>query len=113
MSEDRRTLSQNNALHLYFRRVAKAMNDAGYDLKRTIKVMREDGVDISWSSEMVKEVLWRTIQQTMYHKYSTTRLRKQEEINDIFDVMSRFLAERLSIEPPAFPSLEELEKQND
>ena len=97
---ERRTLQQNSALHLYFELVAEALNDAGYDVKRAVEI------DISWTKESVKELLWKHIQKTMYGKLSTTELNKVQEIDRIYDNLNRFLA-KLGIENVPFPSNEE------
>ena len=102
----KRTLAQNNALHLYLRRVSQILNDAGYSVEQ---VLTNFNMELSWSPELCKEILWRTAQKRMLGKVSTTQLLKQGEIDDIVDVVTRFLGERLKIEnPPPFPSLEEL-----
>lgn len=107
----KRTLAQNSAMHLFFGHVAEALNAAGYDLKKTVKIMRDGGVDIPWSPIMVKDILWRTIQETRYGKHSTTELSKQKEIDEIHEILNRFLGERMGIEYIPFPSLEVLEQR--
>ena len=107
-TEEKRTLQQNKSLHLLFDLIAKSLNEAGYDIIKTTKVMKK-GIEIPWSRESVKELLWRFIQKSIYGKHSTTQLNKKEEIDVIYMTLCRFLSERLNIEPPAFPSLEELE----
>ena len=100
----KRTLAQNNALHLYLRRVSQVLNDAGYSVEQVLTYF---SMELSWSPELCKEILWRTAQKRMLGKVSTTQLFKQGEIDDIVDVVTRFLGERLKIEnPPPFPSLE-------
>ena len=49
---------QNNALHLWLEMVAKCLNDAGLDMRHTI---RED-VDMPWTQSL-KEYLWRPLQK--------------------------------------------------
>src|SRR3990167_6968622 len=97
-----RTLQQNKALHLYCQMVADALNNAGYDIVKSIKLFRE-GVDIPWTKEGVKEILWREIQKTMFNKISTTKLSKHEEIDLIHETLNRFLSERFGIEYIPFP----------
>ena len=65
-----RTLTQNRALHLFCQWLADTLNDAGYDMRKTL---RQD-VDISWTCESVKEHLWRPIQIAMTDKRSTTEI---------------------------------------
>lgn len=94
-----RTPTQNNALHKYFELVATELNDAGYDIKKTIAHQ----MDIPWSLESVKELIWRQAQKTLKGKVSTTEL-LTNEINDIYDVVNRYLAQ-FGIHVP-FPSNE-------
>jgi len=98
---DKRTLEQNNALHLYFKQLAEALNDAGFDMKKTMKV------DIPWTAENVKEFLWKPVQRAYLHKNSTTELRKQGDIDKVYDIINRALAERTGVSIP-FPSVENM-----
>ena len=106
--EELRTTAQNAALHLLFRRIATALNEAGYDVRKTTEVMKE-GVELPWSDVLVKELLWRFCQKAILSKHSTKNLKKQEEIDLIYMTLTRFLGERLGVEMTAFPSIEELE----
>src|SRR3990167_3614112 len=108
--KDLRTLAQNSALHLLFRRIAIALNEAGYDVRKTTEVMKK-GVELPWSDVLVKELLWRFCQKAILSKHSTKTLKKQEEIDLIYMTLTRFLGERLGIEMPPFPSIEELEAE--
>ena len=98
-----RTSQQNKAMHLYFDLVAKALNDAGLEIEEVIKHSK---VDIPWTKDSVKELLWKTCQRSMLGKESTTELSKHDEIDRIWEVMNRFLA-KLGIEMVGFPSFEE------
>lgn len=100
--EETRTIQQNKALHKYFQQIADSLNESGYDVKTVLNKMRE-GVEIAWTKEMVKEILWREIQKIMYSKQSTTELSKHQEIERIHEVLQRFLGERLHMEYTDFP----------
>ena len=102
---DLRTLAQNNSLHLYCQRVADSLNAAGYSIPEVLKHFK---MEIPFTKENVKELLWRTAQKRMFSKHSTKQLLKQGEIDDIVDVMTRFLGENFHIEYIPWPSLEEL-----
>jgi hypothetical protein len=102
MEEKQRTMQQNNALHLLFEQIAEKLNSAGYDMRRALP----ETIDIPWTKESVKEYLWRPIQEVMYQKHSTTQLLKQKEIDMIYEVLCRFLGEKLKIIMPIFPSVE-------
>ena len=97
-----RTLTQNNALHLMFEHLAQELNEAGFDMKKTLK----PEIDIPWSKETVKEFIWRPIQTAQLGKKSTTEL-TTKEIDLVFDTLTRHLGQKLGIEL-RFPSIETL-----
>lgn len=103
----RRTLSQNNALHLWFQLLADALNDAGYSIQHVIKFFT---VELSWTKDSVKEILWRTTQKALLKKKSTTELNKQEDIDTVWEHLNRSLGEKLSIHVP-FPVDENRQKE--
>ncbi len=98
----KRTTKQNKSLHLYFRLLAEALNEAGLDMKKVLKPT----IDISWNERSVKEYIWRPIQNAQVIKKSTTEL-NTDEINKIWEVINRHLSEKFGIYVP-FPSEEEL-----
>lgn len=105
-----RTLAQNRALHKFFELVAKELNDAGLDVRRTLK----PEVDIPWSSYMVKELLWRPVQKIYLGKQSTTELNKHSDITELYEIFNKHLGEKfgeLGVEHITFPSLEALENK--
>lgn len=108
----KRTDAQNRALHLYYDMIAEALNREGLDVRVVLQVIAEKGVDMMWSKELVKELLWRTIQKKYLGKQSTTELDSIGEITQIYDMLNKWLGEQFFITEP-FPSLESLiEKQN-
>ena len=98
-TSSKRTLKQNAALHLYFANLAEELNDAGFDMKKTIRV------DIPWSAMTVKEYLWRPLQEAYLLKRSTTELERGKEIDEVYDILNRVIAERTGIHVP-FPNIE-------
>lgn len=103
----RRTEKQNDTLHLYFELIAEALNREGLDVRVVLQVIAEKGVDMMWSKELVKELLWRRIQKKYLNKQSTTQLDSIGEITQIYDMLNKFLAQEFFISEP-FPSLESL-----
>ena len=91
--------------------MAESLNDAGLDIRKTIELMQGE-IDIPWTKNSIHDILWVTIQKSMYGKSSTTELTKQGEIDKIWEVMNRFLGERLHIESILFPSEQEMIKYN-
>ena len=88
----KRTTRQNSALHVYCKEVAETLNDAGLDMRRTLKA----DVDIPWTLNSVKEYMWRPVMTAMTGKTSTRDLEKVE-ISKIYETMSRHLASNHAI----------------
>lgn len=101
-SEQKRTLSQNSAMHLWFTQVAEAMRQEGLDMNMALVPK----IGIMPTMVNVKEMLWRPVQIAMFGKVSTTDLLKQKEIDDIYDVLNKHLSQMGIIVPP-FPATEE------
>ncbi len=96
--KDKRTSQQNRALHLYFTLLAEALNAGGFDMRETI---RQD-VEIPWSSDTIKEYLWRPIQKALFKKQSTARLKKKE-VDKIYEILNKTIGERTAVHV-AWPS---------
>lgn len=97
----RRTNQQNKALHLFFTLLAQELNEAGLSVHLVLK----EKMALNWSPEMVKELLWRPAQRAITKKKSTTDLKKQEEIDLIYEHLNRHLGEKFGIHVD-FPSHE-------
>jgi hypothetical protein len=90
-----RTDQQRKALEVFCRELAEALNDAGLDMKKTLK----PDIDIPWSQESVKDYLWRPIQEAMTGKHSSTDLDTVQP-SAISDVLNRHLSEKFGIYVP-------------
>lgn len=97
-----RTNKQNGAVHLYCSQLSQALNSEGLDVRMVVS----PGVDMMWTPYLVKELLWKATQKTMFGKESTKQLKKVGEINDIYTVINKTVGERTGIYVP-FPSIEE------
>ena len=88
MSEDKqRTILQNKSIHLYFKLLAYELNDAGFDVMKT---MSHD-VPIPWNEHLVKELIWRKVQKAMTDKRSTTKL-DTSEVSEIYRVIDNHIS---------------------
>lgn len=96
--KEKRTKLQNRALHKYFTMLAEALNDAGLDMKAVLK----PEVDIPWNCSMVKEHLWRPIQNVYLQKQSTTE-QCTDEVSQVYKILDRHIAEKFGVSVP-FPS---------
>ena len=101
---DKRTDIQNNAIHLYFRQLSDALNDAGYGILKVLKI------DVPFTPILVKELLWRRVQEVYLKKQSTTQLNKLEDISAVYDILNRSISEQFKIHIP-FPDKDEEARQ--
>jgi len=90
-----RTLSQNRAMNLYCKWLAEALNDAGYDMLKTL----DKGAEIPWTGPSVKELMWREVQKAMTGKKSTTKPSKAEYI-DIYEALNRHISSKFGVTVP-------------
>jgi len=96
--DKQRTSAQNRALHKDCDLIAEKLNDAGYTVQSVIKI------DIPFTTQWVKEFMWKPIMKKMIGKTSTTELKKSDRsIEEIHEVLMRELGEKLHIEYHEFP----------
>lgn len=93
-----RTTTQNKALHKYYSLLSDALNEAGYDMKKTLK----ESAEIPWTAEAVKLNIWKPVQDAMLDKKSTTEL-ETTEVDEIYKVIARHLSEKTGVHVE-FPS---------
>jgi hypothetical protein len=97
------TRKQQNALHLLFEKMAKELNDCGLDMKKTLK----PEIDIPWSKDTIKEMMWKPIQKAQLSKEHTSDLTRKE-IDEVYDTINRLLGEKLKVQMPPFPNIRDL-----
>jgi hypothetical protein len=92
-----RSKKQNAALHVWLRELSKQLNEAGYDMKKTLK----PEVEIPWDDEgiMAKEHLWRPVQRIMLDKESTVEPEKME-YTKVYETLNRHLSTKFGISIP-------------
>jgi len=95
-----RTLTQNKALHLYFKMLADEFGEKGLDMKKTLKAE----IEIPWDEDSVKKHLWKPLQKLVLETESTTKL-ETKHVGQIYDILNRHLIEKLDIAVP-FPHRE-------
>ncbi len=92
-----RSGAQNNAMHLYFRLYAKALNDAGFDMCRTLK----EGAEIPWTEDSFKREIWLPVMESM-HGHTSTRDLTRTQVGNVAEAVCRHLLERTGVFVP-FP----------
>jgi hypothetical protein len=93
-----RTLTQNAALHLFLTRLSEVLNDAGFDMRRTLK----HDAEIPWNQASAKEFLWKPIQKALTQKDSTTEITTVEPTM-IHETLCRHLGAKLGVICPEWP----------
>lgn len=92
-----RTTKQNSALHVYFSLLADALNDAGLDMRKTLR----EEVEIPWSPENIKDHIWRPVQKSYTGTTSTTELNRAQ-VSEVYEIIARHMSEKHGIFVP-FP----------
>lgn len=99
MADAKRTQQQNKALHVGFKLIADALNDAGLDMRTVLK----PGIEIPWDPRTVKEYIFRPVMKLKTGKDSTTELSKHMEIDEVWEILMRFLMQNHGVEYIPFP----------
>lgn len=97
-----RTFKQNKALYAYFQLLADAFNNLGLDVTHVMELFEE--VDLPWSKDRVKDLLWWPIQKAMFGTTSTTQL-ETRQVSEVHDVINRHTSEKMGVSLD-FPSIE-------
>ena len=77
-----RTYRQNRTIHLLFRRMAEALNDAGFEIRHPFK----PDLEIPWSEHSIKELLYRPI-ITSYFKIDRSSLLSTEQLSESMEIL--------------------------
>lgn len=100
--EKQRTIKQNASLHLFFRLLSDELNNAGLDMRKTLKPT----IEIPWNEKNIKEFIWKPIQESIIGKESTTEM-NTGDMTKIWEVINRHIGEKFGIEVPPIPSEEQ------
>jgi len=95
---DMRTIKQNAAMHKWFTMLAEELN------RRDLPVVKFLKVEVDWTPEAVKELLWKPVQKAMLNKGSTTALEKSD-IDKVYETLNAALYHKHRISIP-FPKKE-------
>lgn len=94
-----RTQSQNSALWLFYEMLAKQLNEMGLDMRVVLK----PSYNLLWTKDSIHDNLWIPFQKALYKTTSTTKLKKQEQIDKIHELLMRELGEKFGVEYVPFP----------
>ena len=101
----KRSNQENKAIHVLFQNIAFELNRIG--LEFTFRGVKGKDIQTTYTPAIVKEFLWKPLQNALLEKSSTTQL-THADINLIFEVLGKWFAEN-GIEI-FFPSAETLVK---
>ena len=103
----KRTDQQRKAIEVYCRELAEALNDGGYSVNAVMKVKK---MEVPWTQDMVKELLFKHAMMTMYGHTSTKDL-KIDEVDKVYRTVDRHMNEyfHVSVEFPSEEYLQRLE----
>jgi hypothetical protein len=87
-----RTSLQNRALHLYYKHIANALLEVGYDFCYSNPFTGEI-ISIPYTGDLVKNYIWRPLQVKIFEIESTKEL-TTEMINNILEAISLWLSEK-------------------
>lgn len=87
-----RTPLQNRSLHKYCSMLAEALNDSGQDMRKTLK----PGIEIPWTMENIKNLMFKPIIKAMFDVDSTKDL-DTKQISEAYEVLNRHTAEKLGV----------------
>ena len=96
-----RSTRQHNALHLFFRQMASALNSSGFMQKHPFN----EEFEVPWTENSVKELFFKPIIQQMYGIDSTRKL-STTQLSDSANAMIDAINMKLGVFVP-FPSLSE------
>jgi hypothetical protein len=103
--EKQRTLLQNNAIHLFCKKLADELNGKGYYMQLVLKPTYE----LRWDTKTVKEHLFKPIEKALLNKTSTTEL-NTAEVTKVHEQLMIALQEKLTeLDYIDFPSQEQTE----
>ena len=101
----KRSSQQNRALHLLFQNIAFELNRIGMEF--TYNGIKGIEIQTTYTPEIVKEFLWKPLQNALLKKESTTKLTTQD-INMIFEILGKWFSEKGVVID--FPSAETIKK---
>lgn len=102
--EKQRTLKQNNSIHKYCELLAKELNTLGLDMRIVLK----PDYRIWWTTESIKENIFKPVVNAMYSVDSTKKLEKQQ-VDKVHEQIMQMLGEKFGVEYIPFPSIENKE----
>lgn len=103
LSENKRTLQQNKAMHKLFTVMSDTFNTLGLDMRVVLK----PEIKILWTPDAVKRELFKPVMKAMYGKESTTEL-TTSEVSKVYEQIAIVIGQKHGV-VIEFPSKEQLD----
>lgn len=104
--ERKRSLPQNNSLHLFCNNLAGELNGKGYYMQLVLK----PDYELKWDTKSVKENLYKPIAKALYGVDSTTKL-DTDQVSKVHHQLMLMLVEKFpELDYIDFPSIENTEE---
>lgn len=103
-----RTSTQNRALHKLFADVAEALDREGHTVQDVTKAIKKAEVRVT--PEIVKEVIWKPLQEVMYGTKSTTEL-STIQVDKVYEILNKWLGDNFNGINVPFPEQDGLHIQ--
>ena len=103
MKEPTITEPQLASIHIYYRRLAEALNDSGLSVKVTLS--KAPFIDALWNDDLVKDLLARPLMNVIAPGKKTMRM-NTIQTQELYETLNRFTAENFGISMP-FPEKED------
>lgn len=101
--ENPKTGQQRKALHVWLRDLAFLLNAAGLERITILEAMKRKGVELPWTLEAAKEILYKPVLEALTGKLSTEEMNTVEP-SHICEVLGRHLAEKYGVTCPPWPT---------
>ncbi len=85
----KRTSKQNSAMHVYFRELADALNDAGLEIHMQFL---GKSIDVPWTAADIKQRIWQPVQFAATGSKSTTML-DRVQVGQVYEIINRHMAQ--------------------
>lgn len=87
-----RTNLQNAALHRYCELLASNLNEKGFDMHMVLN----NDIEVPWTKELVKELIWRPVQKSQTQEASTTKA-ERVDYSKVYDIINRYIGGKFGI----------------
>jgi hypothetical protein len=94
-TDNPRTGQQQKAIEVYCKGLAHEFNSRDLDI-RTVLATMKDGVDLPWTQDTVKELIFKKIVKAILNKDSTADL-NTTEVSRVYQVCNKFTSDRMGI----------------